>query len=456
MADWPSDKELEEIYRRGSEFHDFQYSPEAWADMEDMLDKSWRKRFLFILLLSVGVLVTSWMTINFFFSQGQITDSNLLTTEIAHVTTELSQTDTNIESASASSNNTQSALESTSQLTNQNIITTESSASKVNEKLEKTQNLDMPSHLNTTTSEIKASIKSSNKIVGSPNINYQSNNNPIGLAKSKSSLDSDGDINSAIALSNVDAKSNANTVQHSSTTTKLEDDNLITQGVTLLQLLQINPLIIKNPNWPVAPHLAETNENKVSLDRFSISAVLNTESSWTPNGKFSTIDVGLGLTASYFLNRKWAVTAGASYINDVYTAEKGDYKASRDFWKANGAPEYTTANSSMIEISTGATYYFAGIDNGGFSTSVNLLSNFMIKEEYNYHFTEESNNFSSSWSMANQTWLNGLSLAANYKFNLSEKIIFESGPYIKVPLSGIGHGDVKLSAFGLRFAIGIR
>ena len=49
MPNWPSDKELEEIYRRGTEGHDFQYNEAAWNDMESLLDKSRKRKYFFFM-----------------------------------------------------------------------------------------------------------------------------------------------------------------------------------------------------------------------------------------------------------------------------------------------------------------------------------------------------------------------------------------------------------------------
>ena len=57
MAEWPTDKELQEIYRKGSEQHDFDYDPKAWDSMVVMLNKERRRRWLLILLLFIGGLV---------------------------------------------------------------------------------------------------------------------------------------------------------------------------------------------------------------------------------------------------------------------------------------------------------------------------------------------------------------------------------------------------------------
>ena len=168
--------------------------------------------------------------------------------------------------------------------------------------------------------------------------------------------------------------------------------------------------------------------------------------------------MNIGLRTSYYINNKVGVNLGLSYINDVYSAPGSDYNAKEDFWKASGAPgipTMTLAESSMLELSAGATYAFNGIQNNGLSIGANLNSNFMLNERYEYLYPNESHNFNSAWTMANKTWLNAIDLSTSYRFRLRNKWLLETGPYFKVPLSGIGHGDMKLTSFGIRVHLGI-
>jgi len=180
-----------------------------------------------------------------------------------------------------------------------------------------------------------------------------------------------------------------------------------------------------------------------------VSAHFSSVSSWTPNGQSNNVDLGLGLNAKYFVNPKLAVSLGATYIDDFFIAEEGDYKANRDFWKAAGAPNVVEANNQMVEVTTGLAFYFNGIRNNGLSAQLGINSTFMISEQYDYLFTEESNNWSSSWTGDNNKWFNSLDLSTQYKIGLKNNFLIEAGPFVKVPISGIGHGDVLLSSAGI-------
>ncbi len=195
-------------------------------------------------------------------------------------------------------------------------------------------------------------------------------------------------------------------------------------------------------------------ENRKSI--ITVVALLGSESSWTPTGEFSSIDYSIGLGINARLGKKLGFSIGASYIRDLYIANRGDYNAHQEFWRqTDEEPSYTSANNKMIEINTGLSYYLNGWQKNGVGIHLGILSNFMLSEQYSYHFEEESMNFSSSWTRSNSTWLNAINISPVYRFGANKRGSIEIGPYFKVPLSGIGHGGIMLSSFGLKGSVRI-
>jgi hypothetical protein len=114
----------------------------------------------------------------------------------------------------------------------------------------------------------------------------------------------------------------------------------------------------------------------------SIAAILGAESSWTPSGEFSSIDYSIGLGINARLGKNLGFSIGASYIRDLYIANRGDYKAEQDFWRQPEEPNYTSADCKMLEINIGLSYYFNGWERKGIGLHLGMLSNFMLNEQY--------------------------------------------------------------------------
>ena len=119
------------------------------------------------------------------------------------------------------------------------------------------------------------------------------------------------------------------------------------------------------------------------------------ETSQTPLGELSDTDYNLGIRAGYVASSKLVISAGVNYINECYTADGQDYTAPVGFWKATDGrpPDAISAVCDMLDISLGASYHFTNVNSNGLVVHANLNSNFMIREEYNFKFTESQDDW---------------------------------------------------------------
>ncbi len=453
MADWLSDTDLEEVYRKGSENHDFQYSEAAWNDMERLLDKRKKRRLFFFVLSFILLGGVTYMMSSYFSSSsdlnkrqiltettngadGKTTDRVIENTDIVAPVTSILESDLNSESLTSNNNNLSTTLNNTKVI-------------KSNDKARSSRNTSLANNKQSTVraSNIRNVSGSERQIIGSTTLTTKN-----GLSNS---LTNNLSSRSEDVIESVIEHSLDNSTELASA--KLASElsfGLIPLGGRSFSAF---PVLL---DWSgQIPELAALNatEEKIATNTFIVGLTLGTETTWTPTGEFSSIDYNIGLRTSFYLGNKLGINVGASYLTDVFEAPGMDYKSSQDFWKVSGAPGApitTQAKSSMIELSTGISYAFNGVHNKGVTVGANVISNFMIKEDYEYLYPNENDNFNSSWIMANNTWLNAVDLNASYRFKLGDDWLLESGPYFKVPLNGIGHGNMKLSTFGIRVSVG--
>ena len=86
---------------------------------------------------------------------------------------------------------------------------------------------------------------------------------------------------------------------------------------------------------------------------------------------------------------------------------------------------------------------------------VNLLSNFMLREEYDYQFDESSDDFTGVFSGENHNFASQIELSTAYKLRTGGGYFIDAGPYLKLPLSGVGHGNVRLTSVGIRIGVSL-
>lgn len=56
----------------------------------------------------------------------------------------------------------------------------------------------------------------------------------------------------------------------------------------------------------------------------------------------------------------------------------------------------------------------------------------------------------------NKHYFSVFNLSAGYQKNISKSVSLTVEPYIRVPLSGVGYGKVKLNSSGVLFTFGIK
>ena len=449
MAKWPSDSELEEIYRKGSENHDFEYDPVAWAQMTALLDKRRRRKVVLWFLFGAMIFAGAFLTMKSY------------TTYLFPTQKPISKIE-NLESTSEklSDEDISSSVENIGELTE--IKTTQSDISK-------TLNTESPEQqsarnaLGKDQADEKISLAQSyetNNTTTQPSLRGDLNDNvgqklsEVKLAESSSESLKIDESSSTIQKGKQTSKFNnlsndfiAGSNEQSTflgSTTHLSFDKLPLTNFELNSQFEL-------PKPPI-PKIIEVipNESSESNSRFILSALMGIESSWTPNGEFSSLDYNIGVGGSYLLKSKFGLTLKAAYIRDFYTAMAQDYSPPQGFFKSLGVPEYTQATCSMLEVTTGLQYFLGDNPRRGVSLNAGISSNFMLSEKYYYYYTDESKNFTSRWDMENRTWLSTIELAGLYQFPIKDKFSILVGPYTKIPLSGIGHGDVMLSSYGFR------
>ena len=106
------------------------------------------------------------------------------------------------------------------------------------------------------------------------------------------------------------------------------------------------------------------------------------------------------------------------------------------------------------------SYNFSRTPKKEWFVSAGLSTYLMKKEEYNYFFkytaTGPTHNRKMIYENDNNHFFSVVTLSGGYKRNLSKRVFVSAEPYLKLPVSGIGYGKVKLNSGGIQFSVGLR
>lgn len=161
-------------------------------------------------------------------------------------------------------------------------------------------------------------------------------------------------------------------------------------------------------------------------------------------------DLTVGLLLNTGIAKNITLSSGIKYGLKRYAASAYDYKLKNPLRadKISGID----ASCNVLEIPLQISYSLFQHHNNRVQISSGLSSYLMLKEEYNFKYTPQSGykDYLLVKNNANQHYLSVLSLAASYHINpKSSHIQWAIEPYLKLPLGGVGEGNVRLKSSGI-------
>lgn len=164
--------------------------------------------------------------------------------------------------------------------------------------------------------------------------------------------------------------------------------------------------------------------------------------------------VGGGLKLSYRLNSKWAISSGVLIDKKLYDARPNDYNPPDNNWR-NYDVKSIDANCTVIEVPINVDYSLWQSSASRIFISGGLSSLWMHNEEYIYRYKTAGGDWD-QWSKKmhdqNHHLFSLINLSPGYERSF-QHLSIQVAPYIKIPVSGIGYGKVKLYSTGVHFTL---
>ncbi|GAB5522544.1 MAG: hypothetical protein Roseis2KO_04160 [Roseivirga sp.] len=242
------------------------------------------------------------------------------------------------------------------------------------------------------------------------------------------------------------------------------DDELIGQGVEMLTvrwqpdvLMFPQPVLIFELDSSVyADEAPETEYFQKS--KWAFSAAVSADLSATGLEGFTDPGTMVGFAVEYYLADTWSVQTGATYAIKKYTALGNEYETPE--WISARPDDLLSAiaKCTVIDIPLNVRKYFHTKKGKTFFASSGVSTYLMLREDYNYEYTEERPNWEPFWRYENRNnhFLGILNLSVGYETRISKNLALGIEPFMKLPLTGIGEGRVRFLSFGSNIAIKLR
>jgi hypothetical protein len=157
---------------------------------------------------------------------------------------------------------------------------------------------------------------------------------------------------------------------------------------------------------------------------------------------------------------RWSVRTGFYTARKVYTADKESYKPGGGVVIPNYPYlDRINADCRVYEIPLSVAYNFSESKKANWFASTGLSSYIMKKEDYQYVYDYPNMTqpvvYEKTISNENKHYFSVLDLSVGYQRKINKTLSVSAEPYIKIPLAGIGFGNVKLNSAGVLVSINV-
>lgn len=163
----------------------------------------------------------------------------------------------------------------------------------------------------------------------------------------------------------------------------------------------------------------------------------------------------LGVTAGLRLSRRIVLSTGLIRVRVNYQARGSEYRPPAGYWSGDLAAMRTYAECVLLDIPLNLRYDLHVGGQSRLYVQAGLSSYIMLNEEYQFRYEGYPQDAPDRWSGRTGTthWFSNAGLSVGYGWEVSPGWSLQVEPYIKVPLQGVGWGDVNLYSVGSRVSV---
>ena len=162
-----------------------------------------------------------------------------------------------------------------------------------------------------------------------------------------------------------------------------------------------------------------------------------------------------GLQFSVQVSKQFSLSSGVFYAAKPYETSTANYKPQTANWWASkfgteGKPNQVAADCKVLDIPLNVNYLFYNKGSNKLSIGSGLSSYFMLSEAYHFNFADPSVN-SADFKIynRNQHLFGLINLNATYERKVNDRFGILLQPYLKLPITQIGFGQVDLRSTGI-------
>lgn len=447
--------DMDALFREGADKHEFTYNPDAWAMMEDKLNKKDRKKYFlwfflgFLLLGGAGT---------YFFSGSQkptplaVTSNNEIASENTNLQAVVNEVINNSISEKREDNNVTKTEEET---------TREIQNSKVTNNIAQ-DNAETKGEYIISNSAVRNNNTGIQNRIQSENTGNLADSEVVSVYSQEEHMISDPSIEDIRNIDLTDTDFNE-AVSHSLLIgTKQNKRDLLVVEVLEDEISNSAKSIENREEIFIVPPYVSSKSGVTA--RYVLTAFGSSD--FSSVGFFSDPQSGftLGTKMGVQVAHKFQFDLGFAYSLKRYGSEGIDYNVEGGWDTMQGVnPTWMDGKGDVIQIPLEATYYINGYENNSFFVNAGISSYLFNSEWYGFKYDPEDLLVNPEPLLEEITMddiprrnfhLAGVArVSIGYQRIISPNMAFEISPYLQIPLTGIGEGKVDLYTAGVQFAV---
>lgn len=159
------------------------------------------------------------------------------------------------------------------------------------------------------------------------------------------------------------------------------------------------------------------------------------------------------ILAQFSFLRRWSINTGIVFVNNKYEAYGQDYHAPQRYWKGGVMASEAYGECKMIDIPLNLRYDIISKPRHKLFVSAGASTYFVMKEDYYFHYEQDDPDLPGHWGTDKVTRypFEIINVSMGYEYQIGKKSALQIEPFIKIPTTGIGWGNVDLHTVGIYF-----
>ncbi len=212
-----------------------------------------------------------------------------------------------------------------------------------------------------------------------------------------------------------------------------------------------SPVKLSNP--VLREEISRAAEASSASERgFGLRLMYSPDLTTIGDNKIFRVGNNIGLLGEYRINGKWLIQAGVIRAVKYYGARPDQYKIPGYILRQGADLKGISAACNMLDIPFTVRYDFIRKTTGRWFATAGSTSYLMLKEKYDYNYV---NNAAPGikyrkWEGKTGYYPFGvINASVGYERKLTRRFSLQGEPFVKIPVSNVGYGKVKLVSAGI-------